>query len=166
MTLIRSIEVTLFLKTSSFYLVLVIALKWFNSFLHSFFNCHVHLLEEYAPTTWHGSFTWPCLLKFQLILEGEHLHVAKLVNVPCHVDEFGVPTGVSQLQRKNKQKNGKGKSSPSREFVCLYSSKFCGEGVIIHHYILNFLTAKCCFLCLLGKIHWYQTAWFLHIITC
>ena len=80
----------------------------------------MHLLEEYAPTTWHGSFTWPCLLKFQLILEGEHLHVAKLVNVPCHVDVFGVPTRVSQLQRKNKQKNGKeNQAHQGNLFVCI-----------------------------------------------
>ena len=54
-----------------------------------------------APSGRHGNLTG---------LEGEYLYVAKLVEVPCHVDEFGSPhQKLPTVEKKQTKKNGKGK---------------------------------------------------------
>ena len=112
----------------------------------------------------------------------EHVHhMAWLLKFGLSHRDLPTEEKKKQTKKKSKGKSSHwllGKNSKRHNFtgskqnhvlqkvICLFKHKYnLWGGLLIHRYILNFSMVKCCFSCLLGKINWYQTPWFLHQIT-
>ena len=164
-----------FKKRSSFDLVLVVSSQCFLSFL---FTTRLNSSgRSMRPPRGTACSLCMCSLKFP-----------EFWKVQVHTTWNGrwssvCPAGTfrwrekKNKQRKNPKENLLVKNSKRHNFIgskwnhalqkviCSFKYKYnlWGRG-LIHCYILNFYMAKCCFSCLLGKIHSYQTPWFYHQI--